>query len=234
MRARDGVLHLGEAHQPRAGEDRRGAVDPLRAAGKTCDEAVEARDLARETPPSAAEELKRVIGQQHVIDVRRQAPARPRRLGHAVVRARERRARVREGEELEMVVAQRKLLEALEHVPQRRGRVDPMQREGGHAAQRHLRDHAQRAQPDACGAPQLLVALARALEHRPIGEHQRQLVDLRGEVAQPRAGAMRGRRDRTGDALDVDVADVLERQPVLVEVAAELADGDPGLHAHQP
>ena len=50
---------------------------------------------------------------------------------------------MREDEELEVVVLQRELLEAREHVGERRRRIHAAQREGGHAAQRHLRDRSE-------------------------------------------------------------------------------------------
>ncbi len=60
-----------------------------------------------------------------------------------------------EDEELEVVVAKRELLEALERLGERLGRVAPAQGERGHAAQRDLGDHAERAEADARGAEHL-------------------------------------------------------------------------------
>ncbi len=111
------------------------------------------------------------------------------------------------------------LLEALQRLLQRRGRVEPAQAEGGHAAQRHLGDHPERAEPHARGAQQLGLVLLGAVQRGAVGEHERQRGDLRGDVAQPRAGAVRGGGDRPGDALHVDVAEVLQRQAVLGEAA---------------
>ena len=111
-----------------------------------------------------------------------------------------------------MVVGERQLLEALERLLQRSGGVDAAQAEGGHAAQRHLRDHAERAQPHARSAQQLGILLFGAVQRGAVGEHQRERRHLRGDVAQARAGAVRGGGDRTGDALHIDVAEVLERQ----------------------
>ena len=45
---------------------------------------------------------------------------------------------------------------------------------------------------------------------------------------------MRRRRDRPREALHVDVPEVLEGQAVRHQPSAELADGDAGLHSHQP
>ncbi len=57
--------------------------------------------------------------------------------------------------ELEVVVGERELLEALQRLLQRRGRVDARKAEGGHAAQRDLGDDPERAEPHAGGAKQL-------------------------------------------------------------------------------
>ncbi len=157
--ARQRVLHLGEAHEPRRREDRRGGVDPLGAAGEPRDEPVELRDPRRHPAPGAAQQLERVVGEQDVVGVRAQAAARARRLLGAVVRARERDVAVREDEELEVVVGERELLEALERLLERRGRIHAVERERRHAAQRHLGDRAQRAEPHAGGAEHVGVAV---------------------------------------------------------------------------
>ena len=138
-----------------------------------------------------------------------------------------------EDEELEVVVAERQLLEARERVRERCGSVDAAQREGGHAAQRHLGDHAERAEAHAGGAEDVGVELFGATQRRAVCEHERQLGHLCGDVAQTRAGAVRGRGDRPGDALRVDIAKVLQREPMFGQPPAECADRDPRLHAHQ-
>ena len=84
-----------------------------------------------------------------------------------------------EDEELEVLVGERELLEALERLRQRRRCVDAAERERGHAAHGDLGDHPKRAQPDARGAEDLRVALRRADELRAVGEHERELAELR-------------------------------------------------------
>ena len=140
--ARERVLHLGEAHQPRTGEDSIGAIDPRGRTGEAGDEAVELRDASREATPGAAEQLESVVGEQHVVGVGAHPAARARRLIGAVVGARERGIGVREDEELEVIVAERQLLEARERVGQWRGSVDAAQGEGGDTAEGDLGDHA--------------------------------------------------------------------------------------------
>jgi hypothetical protein len=140
---------------------------------------------------------------------------------------------VREHEEFEVLVVRDELLEALQRLRQRSRRIDAVQRERRHAAQHDLGDHAQRAESHARRTEHLRVALGRAHELRAVGQHQRQLAHLGGEVAKTRAGAVRRGGDRPGDALRVDVAEVLHRQPVLAQTTAELADRDARLHAHE-
>ncbi len=53
-------------------------------------------------------------------------------------------------------------------------------------------------------------------------------------LRQARAGAVGGGGDRAGERLGVDVAEVLQREPVLGQARGELADRDAGLDAHQP
>ena len=175
-----------------------------------------------------------MVGQQHVVDVGGHSATWPRRIARAVVRARQRHICVREHEELEVVVAQRQLLEALQRLRQRRRRIQAAQRERRYAAQRHLDDRPQRAQPHPRRAEHLGVALGRAHERRAVREHQRQLGHLRGDVAKARARSVCRRRDRSGDRLHVDVAEVLHRQPVCIEPPAQLADRDSRLHTHEP
>jgi hypothetical protein len=169
--ARQRVLHLGEAHEAGAREYRGRALQPLAATGQARDEAVELRDALRPAAPEAAGQPEGVIREQHVVQVSRDAAARARLLLGAVVRARQRRAGMREGVELEVVVAQRQLLEALERARERRRRIDSSQCEGGHALERDLGDHPERAEPDTRPAEQLTIALGRALERRSVGEH---------------------------------------------------------------
>jgi glycerol-3-phosphate dehydrogenase (NAD(P)+) len=103
----------------------------------------------------------------------------------------------------------------------------------GNAPQRRLDDHAERAEAHLGGAEGLGVALGRAHERRAVSEHERELDHLARDVAQARAGTVRGRRDRAGERLHVDVAEVLHREAMRVEPAAELADRDASLHPRE-
>ena len=65
---------------------------------------------------------------------------------------------------------------------------------------------------------------------RPSARTSSSALDLGGDVAQPRPGAVGAGRDRAGDRLAVDVAEVLHRQPepaqLLVEVGEHRARPD--------
>src|SRR5438132_3751855 len=160
------------------------------------------------------------------------ATARTRPLVRAVVRARERGARVWKDEEFEVVVGDHALLEVLEHLLERCRRVHAAERERGHALKRRLHDHAQRTEAHTSRAEDLWLALGRAFEQRAVAEHERDRAQLRGDVLKARARAVRRRRDRAPERLHVDVAEILEREPVLEQPATELVDSDARLRAH--
>ena len=65
------------------------------------------------------------------------------------------------------------------------------------------------------------------LAHAAVGEDQLDRLDLGGDVAQPRAGAVGAGRDRAGDRLAVDVAEVLHRQPEPVQLLVEVGEDRP-------
>ena len=139
-----------------------------------------------------------------------------------------------EHEELEVVATKRELLEPIEHLGERSGRVDAAQGERGHAAQRDLGDHAECAERDARGAEDLGAGLGRAAQDRAVRQHERQLGYLGGDVGQACTGAVRGGGDRAGDRLGVHVAKVLQGEPVLGQAQVQLADRDARLDAHEP
>ena len=116
----------------------------------------------------------------------------------------------------------RELLERAEHLLQRPRLVDAPQRVERHAAQRQLRDHAERAEPHARREPQLGVAVRRGLGHRPVGEHEPDRLHPGAEVAERRPGAVRAGAEARPRASGVDVALVLEREAARLELHAEL------------
>ena len=111
--ARDRVLHLLEAHEPRGGEDR-GSDQSTRSRREATREAKRfSRGIVRgKRRATSLTTRKAWLSMQHVARVGARAAGRvARRLG-AVVRARERERRVREGPELEVVVRVGALLRA--------------------------------------------------------------------------------------------------------------------------
>ena len=106
-----------------------------------------------------------VVVQRDVLQPLEPRPARRGGRVGAVVGARQRQRRVREGEQLEVVVGVDVGVELREHVLERQRLVDGVEPEGGHAAQRDGRHHAERAEPDARGQ-QLVAAVERALASR--------------------------------------------------------------------
>jgi hypothetical protein len=108
--------------------------------------------------------------------------------------------------------------------------VDAVEHEGRHAAQRHRRDRAEGADPDPRRPQQVGVIGGVEPAHAAVGEDQLQALDLGGDVAQFGAGAVGAGRDRAGDRLAIDVAEVLHRQPepgqLLVEVGEDGAGAD--------
>ena len=77
------------------------------------------------------------------------------------------------------------------------------------------RDRAQRADAHPRRAQQLGIALGGQLANRAVGEDQLHRHHLGGDVAQLGAGAVGAGRDRAGDGLAIDVAEVLHRQAEL-------------------
>ena len=189
-----------------------------------------ARGKRRPARLSSAED---VVVDQHVLEPLAAAAGSVARRFGAGVGARERQRRVRERPELEVVGGVRALVERGEHVLERLRRVDPAQPERRHAAQRHGGHDAERAEPDPRGAQQVAV-LRRQLALAAVAEHELDPLDLGRQVRQPRAGAVRAGGQRAGHRLDVDVAEVGQREAAQVQLAAEAVQRDAGLHPHEP
>ena len=233
--ARQRVLHLGEAHEPRAGEDRGRAVHRASSCPASRVTSRLSCGIRRgSAAPGAAEQPEGVVGEQ-----RRRWRTRSR--GRAGAAASSVRLFVRVSamsacgntKNSKWSLPSASSSKRVERLGQRRGLVDAAQRERRHAAQRDLGDHARarRGRRARRGTPP---ARARR-EHASVEPSASTSVsagDLRGDVAQPRAGAVRGGRDRAGDALHVDVAEVLHRQAVARRARA-LSSWIvmPGLHA---
>ena len=90
-----------------------------------------------------------------------------------------------------------------------------MQDEGGDGAQGDRVDHPEGPEPDPGGPIRVAIGLLGDLEHAPVGQHQLERLDLGREVPELGAGAVGRGRDRPGEGLAVDVAEVLHRQAAL-------------------
>ena len=129
-----------------------------------------------------------------------------------------------EREEPEVVVGGDELVEAVERLLDRRRRLDRVEREGGTAAQRHRGDHAERSDRHPGGPPAVAIVVRAELDELAVGERQLDRPQGRGDVRVGGAGPVRARRRRAGERLDVDVAEVGERQAVVPEDLAERAE----------
>ncbi len=132
-----------------------------------------------------------------------------------------------------MLVRVGTLLEALEHFLARGGLVDPVQGEGGDATKGHRADRPQGADAHPGRAQQLGVVLRGQLANRAIGEDQLHRHNLGGDVAQLGAGAVGAGRDRAGDCLAIDVAEVLHREAKLVQPLVEVGKHRARAHLDQ-
>jgi hypothetical protein len=132
-----------------------------------------------------------------------------------------------------VVVCLGPLGEGVEDLFARQRLRDDLQDEGRDAAERHRADRAKRADPDPRRAQLVGVGLAEFADLAVAGD-QLDRDDLRGQVAELRAGAVSAGRDRPGHRLDSDVAEVLQRQPESVELVVEIGEHRPGADLDQP
>ncbi len=231
--ARQAVLHLGEADAALVGEDPVAAIEALALRHHLRRPLREPRDQRGAAAGQPQGQVAEGVLDHHVAGPGTQCAARARRIRGAVALDRQRGLGVREDEELEVVVGFGELVEAGDHLGQRPRRVDPVQGEGRDGAQRHRVDRAQRPDPDPGGEQLVPRAGAVQLPQLAVGGDQLDRLDLGGDVAQLRAGAMRAGRDRSGERLAVDVAEVLQRPPELVQALVEIGEPDPRLDLDQ-
>ena len=232
-RPRQRVLHLLEAHEPRAGEHVEGLRHALALATPRGPPARLMAGIARGARRAdAVEQPERVVVHRDVLQPLEPRPPRRRRRVGAVVGARQRERRVREREQLEVVVAVDVLVERVEHVLERQRPVDGVEAEGGHAAQGDRRDDPERAKPDARGA-QLVAAVDGAAPSRrraraPSPRRREARLPSRAPVpcvpvASAPASDCASMSPRFGSA-----------RPWRVQLAHEPVQGDARLGAHEP
>ena len=139
---------------------------------------------------------------------------------------------MREPVELEVVGRVAALEVLLEHVLQRLGTLDGLQRERRNQLQGHVDDDAEGAEPEGGGTEQLGVLGLADAEELTGCRHERERPDLRRDAAEAPAGAVRARRGGAGDGLPVDVAHVGQAEAVGRQQARELVQAGAGGEGH--
>ena len=132
-----------------------------------------------------------------------------------------------------MVGAGVELVKALEHLPERLRRIDPVDRVGRNRADRDRIDDAKRADRDARSAKEIRLGVVDRDERAVRRDHLERL-DLSRDVLEALARAVRTGRDRAGDCLAVDVAEVLECNAIRVEHAVEIVEHRASLDLEEP
>ena len=174
------------------------------------------------------------VGEELVVDpARHAAEGLARRVARqARVGLGERRVGVREPVELEVVVLAHAVDPLVEHEAERLLALDRVQHEPRHELQRHLDEHAERAEADAHRRQQLgAFGLAHG-DELPRAGHQLRGDDLRREAAEREARAVRAGRRRARDGLPVDVAHVLHGEAVGRQQLGESVQPRPGGERH--
>ena len=188
------------------------------------------RDRAREAPADAVEEPEHVVVDEHVLEpLAAAARALARRVG-AGVGPGERQRRVREGPELEVVGASARSSSEASTSSSGAGASTPRSRKAG--TQRSVTATTTPSAPSPIRAARSR-SPPRQLALAAVAEHQLDRLDLGRQVRQPRAGAVRAGGQRAGHRLHVDVAEVRQRQPAQVQLAAEPVQRHAGLHPHE-
>ena len=184
--------------------------------------------------PTSAKRLADPVLEHHLLGVDGGPRARPRRLVGAPALAAERRPRMREDVELEVVVLGVELVEAGEHLVERPRAVDAVERERRDARIVDRVDDPERAEPDPRRGQRRRVGVGGDLERAAVGEHQVERLDLRRDccgsgrpvpwvpVAIEPASVWRSMSPRFSNAT-----------PEVVEPAVELAEHDPRLDLDQ-
>ena len=188
------------------------------------------RRPARQTSPKAW------LVSSDVVDIGAEPAAGPRRLIGAVVGSRQRAVGVRKDEELEVVVAERQLARSA-RASRARGAGASTPRSVKAGTQRSVTSAIAPSAPRPTRAARNSSGSARlgADERRAVGEHQRQLGDLRGDVPQaaPRCRAWRWRSPRRSLCTSMSPRFSIA-SPCAASCRAQLVDRDAGLDAHQP
>ncbi|MBG9890314.1 hypothetical protein ABE10_27980, partial [Bacillus toyonensis] len=219
LRGRDRVLHLAEPHGAALREDTMREVGVLTITREADGEPAERRRDRRHHGSRRTHRPVDAVGEQRLVDPLPHDRKRTARRGggQALGALRESHIGVREPVELEVVGHRRAFMDVCEEFLQRHRPVDLVHHERGDALEGDLHHHAEGAETQGdCGQELGLVPLVDPQE-LPCGGDERDTGHLRGETAEPRPCAMGAGRDRPGDRLPVDVAEVLHRESIRRE-----------------
>ncbi len=123
--------------------------------------------------------------------------------------------------ELEMVGAE-PVVEAVERLTQRGRRLVGTQPECGYAVERHTRENTESTDSEPGDLEQLGFLFGGALDDRSVGQHRRHRTNLSCETGESRPGAVCSGGDRSGDGLDVDVAEIGQRETECPQMLAQV------------
>ena len=213
----DRQLHLDEAHPTRRGEHLVGALG-VAALRQPAQHRVQRTEAARVDVDGADQRAVQRVADHLVADEPLEATARLRRTLRALVPLDQRQVvaaaagRAGEPEQLRVVVAVDEGVEVGDHLVEVLDGLPRPQRERRHGAQRHRGRDPDRAEADPGRSQRRVVTGERGLGAG--GVHQGHRGDGRGEVAEPRAGAVGAGLGGAGQRLHGDVAEVLERTAV--------------------
>ena len=219
--ARQCVFHLVEADRPEVGEAAVGNVYLLGLAHEPGREPGGPRDHPRQPSGRPQGQVAEAVLDHDVAEEAVEPAAwRGRPLGPVAADG-QRGIGVREDEELEVVVGRGERVEIGQYLVQRHRDIGPVQVEGRNRLQGHRADHAERADRNPRRAQQVgLVVPGQVMELAVRGD-QVDRGHLGRQVRLGRAGAVGSGRDRPGDRLPVDVAEIGHRQPEAVELPVQ-------------
>jgi hypothetical protein len=133
-----------------------------------------------------------------------------------------------------VVVAVHVLVERGQHVGDLRRPLLGAQDERVDAAQRDLGEYAERTEPDPGRVEHVTLRLGVRADHLAGTGHEREPGDERGQAAQAGTGTVGTGRDRSGDRLHVDVAQVGQGQAERGEQPVQLGQAGTGADRDQP
>ncbi|SCK52788.1 hypothetical protein YUWDRAFT_04662 [Streptomyces sp. AmelKG-D3] len=231
--ARDRVLHLREADPPPVRVDPVTVVELLVPADRTGDGPGDPGRRTGEEAAQVAGGAQARVAEHVVVPPRGDPAGRSRGAVGAARGVGQDLVRVRQRHHLEVVVRGHERVQTGQHLAHRAQLVHPVDAERGDAAQRVLGDHTERPERDPRRPPGVRVARLVDLGDLTGGGDQPAADDIGRQIGEALPGAVGGGGHRPGQGLGVDVALVLQRQPVPVEFGGQAVQLDTGLDPHQ-